>query len=117
MLLAWSNPRLKVYCVSRAYLQRAAGGYAEAAEDLLHVVSQAPRLEALGTFRSVYVGLQAGTLTLSIEEVEMHALPLGPAGDPRNIRNRASLLEYSTTDSLLVQDLKVRGQSVLELGE
>lgn len=117
MLLAWSDPRLKGCCVSRSRLRDAAGRLAEAAEDLLQVVSQAPHLEALGTFRSIRVGVHAGMLTLSIEEVEMHARPLSTAGDPQIIRNRASLLEYATSDALLVQDLHVRGQSVLELGE
>lgn len=113
MLLAWSNPRLEGCCVSRARLHDAAGGLAEAAEDLLHVVSKAPYLEALRMFRSIKIGVRAGTLTLSIEEVEMHARPLSPAGDPLNIQNRASLQEYSTTESLLVQDLQVHGRSIL----
>ena len=43
----------------------------------------------------------------------MHARPLTPAGTPRSIPNRASLLDYATSEALLVHDLHIHGQSIL----
>lgn len=105
--------RLEGYCTSGARLRAAVGDQAEAAEDLLHVVSQAPRLGDLAAFRSVRMDMQAGTLTLSMEEVDMHAHPLSPEGLLGSIGVRGSLLEYAATEALLVRDLHIRGESIL----
>ncbi len=94
-------------------LRAAVGGHADAAEDLLHVVSQAPRLKDLATFQTVRISVNAGKLILSIEEVHMHARPLSSEGVPRTIPNRDSLPKYSMSEALLVHDLQVRGQSIL----
>lgn len=113
MKIAWIGSRLESYCTSGARLRMAADDQVDAAEDLFHLVSQAPRLGDLGAFRSVRLDVQAGNLTLSIEEVDMHARPLTPAGVPRSIGNRAALLDYATAEALLVRDLHVRGESIL----
>jgi hypothetical protein len=57
--------------------------------------------------------VKAGKLTLSIEEVDMHARPLTPAGVPGVIANRASLRDHSASEALLIHDLRVRGRSIL----
>jgi len=111
--LAWFGSQLEGYCTFGARLRAVAGDQVEAAEDLFHLVSQAPRLGDLAAFRSVNTDVRAGNLTLSIEEVDMHARPLSPAGVPRPIASRASLLEYATTEALLVRDLRVYGESIL----
>jgi hypothetical protein len=113
--LAWLSPQLEGSCVSGVRLRAVAGAHGAAAEDLLHVVSQAPRLENLATFQSVRIDLYAGNLTFSIEEVEMHARPLNSQGVPCGPLNRASLPNYASTQALLVQDIYVRGRSILRL--
>ncbi len=113
MLIAWISPRLEGYCTSGARLRSVAGDQTEAAEDLLYLVTQAPQLGSLAAFRSIRMDVQAGTLALSIEEVDMHARPLSPAGVPRSVSNRASLLDHATTDALLIRDLHIRGESIL----
>lgn len=113
MLIAWITPHLEGYCTSEVRLRSVAGDQIEAAEDLLHLVTHAPKLGSLAAFRSVRMDVQAGTLVLSIEEVDMHARPLSPAGVPRSISSRASLLDYATTDALLIRDLHIRGESIL----
>lgn len=89
------------------------GEQIEAAEDLLHVVSHIPRLQDIASFRSVRLGFQAGNLTLSIQEVDMHVRPLSAEGVPCAAVHRASLPEHALTEALLVQDLHVHGQSIL----
>lgn len=113
MLLAWSGAQLEGCCTSSARLRVAVGGQIDAAEDLLSVVAQAPRLGDLARFRSVHMKVLAGKLALSIEEVEMHAQPLSQAGVPRIIASGASVVDHSASEALLVQDLHVRGQSIL----
>lgn len=113
MQLAWFDPQLEGYCTSAARLRVAAGGQVDAAEDLLYVVAQAPHLGDLAQFRSVRMDVEAGNLTLSIEEVDMHARPLNPAGVPSIIANRASLLDHAASEALLIHDLHVRGRSIL----
>lgn len=113
MQLAWFGTQLEGYCTAAARLRAAAGDQVGAAEDLFHLVSQAPRLSDLAAFRSVRMDVLAGNVTLSIEEVEMHARPLSPAGVPRSIASRASLLDFATTEALLVRDLHVHGESIL----
>lgn len=113
MLLAWSDPQLEGCCTSAARLRVAARGQVEAAEDLLSLVAQAPRLGDLAQFRSVQMEIRAGKLALSIQEVDMHVRPLNQAGVPRIIAGGASARDYSTAEALLVQDLHVRGRSVL----
>ncbi len=113
MHLAWFDPQLESYCTSGARLRVAAGGQVDAAEDLLHVVAQAPHLGDLARFRSIRMDVQAGKLTISIEEVDMHARPLNQAGVPGTITNRASLLDHSGYEALLIHDLHVRGRSIL----
>ena len=115
MQLAWSSPQLEGCCVSAVRLRAVAGGHVAAAEDLLHVVSQAPRLEFLATFQSVRIDFNAGNLTLLIEEVEMHARPLSSDGVPCAPLNRASLPDHALSQALLVQDIYVRGRSILRL--
>lgn len=113
MQLAWLDPQLKDHCCSGTRLRVAAGGQVEAAEDLLHVVAHVPYLGGLARFRSIRMDVQAGNLTLSIEEVDMHARPLNTAGIPSSIASKASLLDYSASEALLIHDLHVRGQSIL----
>lgn len=115
MQLAWSSPQLQGCCVSGVRLRAVAGGQFAAAEDLLHLVSQALRLEHLATFQSVQMDVNAGNLTLSIEEVDMHARPLSLDGVPQALQNRASLPQFASWQALLVQDFHVQGQSVLRL--
>ncbi|GAA2239854.1 hypothetical protein GCM10010413_46980 [Promicromonospora sukumoe] len=115
MQLGWSDPRLEGWCLTGARLSATLGAHADAAEDLLHVVSQAPRLEHLATFQSVQIDVDAGNLTLSIEEVDMHARPLSPDGAPYVLANRASLPDHALSQALLVQDLLIQGQSILRL--
>jgi len=110
---AWLDAQLQGCCASKGLLRSAAGAQAEAAEDLLCVVSQAPRLESLATFQSVRIDVKAGDLTLSIEEVDMYARPLSSDGVPCTLMDRASLLDHSVTQALLIRDLRVRGQSIL----
>lgn len=113
MLLAWNDPQLESCCTSAARLRSAALGQVDAAEDLLSVVAQAPRLGDLARFRSVLMEIRAGQLALSIEEVDMHVRPLDQAGVPRIINGGATALDYFATEALLVQDLHVQGWSVL----
>lgn len=115
MKLAWLDPRLEGCCVSGAHLRATVGAQAGAAEDLLLLVSQAPRLESLATFRSVRLDVDAGNLTLSIEEVDMYAQPLSPGGVPGALATRASLAEHALAQALLIRDLCVQGQSILRL--
>jgi hypothetical protein len=96
-------------------LRAVAGGQTEAAQDLLYVVSQSARLADLATFRSVTIGVKAGNLTFSIEEVDLHAQPLSPGGTPHTIVSRASLPDHASSQALLVQDLRIRGRSILRL--
>jgi hypothetical protein len=110
---AWLSPQLERSCVSGAHLRAVANGQAEAAEDLLHVVAHAPRLQNLVTFQSVRLDINAGNLTLSIEEVEMHARPLTPDGIPRAVLNLAALPDHASSQALLVQDFHIRGRSIL----
>lgn len=113
MRLAWFDPQLEDCCTSEARLRVAVGSQVNAAEDLLHVVAQAPQLGDLAHFRSVQMGVSAGKLTLSIEEIDMHARPLNPAGVPSTIADWASLLDHAAFEALLIQDLHVRGRSIL----
>lgn len=115
MQLAWFDPQLEGWCTSRSRLHSAAGAHGDAAEDLLFIVSRATRLEELATFRSVLIDVNAGNMTISIEEVDMHARPLSAEGIPHSVDNRSSLTNYSMTQSLLVQDFHIRGQSILRL--
>lgn len=115
MQFAWYDPQLEAHCTSGARLRVAAGDQVEAAEDLFHVVAQAPNLGDLARFRSVRVGVKAGRLTLSIEEVDMHARPLSPTGVPSVIVSKASLPDHSGSEGLLIDDLHVRGRSILRL--
>lgn len=113
MKFAWLSPQLERSCVSGAHLRAVANGQAAAAEDLLHVVAHAPRLEDLVTFQSVRIEVYAGNLTLSIEEVEMHARPISPDGIPRAVLNLAALPDHASSQALLVQDFHIRGRSIL----
>ena len=113
MLLAWSESQLESCCTSAARLRIVARGQAEAAEDLLSLVAQAPRLGDLAEFRSVQMEVRAGKLALTIQEVDMHARPLNQAGVPHTIDGGASTLDYFAAEALLVHDLHVRGRSVL----
>lgn len=115
MQLAWISPQLEISCVSAARLRAAADGQAAAAEDLLHVVAQAPRLDTLATFQSVRLDVDAGNLTLSIEEVEMHVRPLSSDGAPCAVIDRTALPDHASSQSLLVQDFHIRGRSILRL--
>lgn len=113
MQLAWISPQLEGSCVSRVHLRAVADGQLAAAEDLLHVVAHAPRLENLVTFQSVRIDVNAGTLTLSIEEVEMHVRPLSSDGVPHAVLDRAALPDHASSQALLVQDFHIRGRSIL----
>ncbi|MCU1526746.1 MAG: hypothetical protein JWP75_509 [Frondihabitans sp.] len=115
MLLAWLSPQLEDCCVSGVRLRQATGTQIEAAEDLLHVITKSPRLESVGNFQSVLIGVESGNLTLSIDEVAVHAQPLTPEGRPRALVNRASLPAHASAEALLVQDIHVRGRSILRL--
>ena len=113
MQLAWISPQLEGSCVSGARLRAVADGQLAAAEDLLHVVAYAPRLENLVTFQSVQIDVNAGNLTLSIQEVEMLVRPLSPDGVPSAVADRAALSDHATSQALLVQDFHIRGRSIL----
>jgi hypothetical protein len=113
--LAWSDPELERCCVSGARLRLVAGAQVEAAQDLLHVVARAAQLADLMTFQSVGVDVAAGSLILSIEEIDMYARPLTTDGEPRAVAARSSLLDHSRRRALLVEDLHVRGRSILRL--
>lgn len=113
MQLAWISPQLEDSCVSGAHLRAVANGQLAAAEDLLHVVAYAPRLENIVKFQSVRMDVNAGNLTLSIEEVEMHVRPLSSDGVPSAVANRAALPDHAKSQALLVQDFHIRGRSIL----
>lgn len=113
MLLAWSSTRLKVCCLTGVQLRAAAGDQVAAAEDLLYLVTRAPMLRDLGSMQSVRLGVLAGNLTLSMDEVDMHAHTLSSDGVARSLPNRAPLPEHASTEALLVHDVHVRGRSVL----
>ncbi|GMA28887.1 hypothetical protein GCM10025874_21400 [Arenivirga flava] len=113
MQLAWSSPQLEGSCSSSARLRVFAGDQAVAAEDLLSVVAQAPRLGDLAGFRSVRMSFTAGKLTLAVEEVDMHAQALSSAGSPRTITSKTSVSEHADAESLVVHDLLIRGRSIL----
>lgn len=115
MRLAWPDDQLKSCCVSPARLRSVSGDDADAAEDLLYAIAQAPHLGALMSLRSIRLGVHAGGLTLSIEEVDMHARLLSTDGTPEHLADRASLSDHATSQSLLIDDLHVSGQSVLRL--
>jgi hypothetical protein len=113
--LAWSSPSLRSCCASRARLRALANTQLDAAEDLLHAVANAPTLSALATFRSVRIGVSAGSLTFSVEEVALNASPLDHDGRIRWLSDRATLSEYAMSRALLVDDLHVRGRSILQI--
>lgn len=113
MLLAWSSTSLQVCCLSGAQLRAAAGDQSAAAEDLLYLISQAPMLGDLGPLRSVQIDVHSGHLTLSMDEVDMHANTLSADGVALPLPNRASLLEHASAEALLVHDFHVRGRSIL----
>lgn len=115
MLLAWSDPQLESCLVIGARLRDLAGDQAEAAEDLLSIVARAPRLSAITTFRSVRVSVTAGSLTFSVEEIDMHTRPFNPDGKPCELEVRGSLSSHGMSNALLVEDLRVRGESILRL--
>lgn len=115
MRFAWSSPQLEGCCASHARLRDAAGEQIAAVEDLLQVVSQVPRLEDFESFRSLRINFHRGNLTFSIEEVDMHVRPLSPVGVPHVLVGRASLHDHALCQALLIQDLYVRGQSILRL--
>lgn len=115
MLFAWSSAQLETCCASTAQLRTAAGEQAAAAEDLLHLIAQAPTLADLGGLRSVRIGVRAGNLTLSMEDVDIHAHPLTPDGLAHPLASRASLLEHASSEALLVHDFHVRGRTILRL--
>ncbi|MCM6763752.1 hypothetical protein NB037_15140 [Rathayibacter sp. ZW T2_19] len=87
----------------------------DAAEDLLHAVANAPTLSALATFNSVRIGVSGGSLTFSIEEVTLHSSLLDHDGRVRRLSNRATLPEYAMSRALLIDDLHVRGRSILQI--
>jgi hypothetical protein len=113
--LAWSDPELERCCVSDARLRLVAGTQVEAAQDLLHAVARAAQLADLLTFRSVRVGVAAGSLILSIEEIDMYARPLNNDGEPRTVAAQSSLVHHSRRGALLVEDLHVHARSILRL--
>lgn len=115
MQLAWSHSELESCCVGGTRLRALTGDQAEAAEDLLNLVARAPRLAAITTFRSVRVGVAAGRLTFSIEEIDMHTRPLNSDGIPQQIQDLKSLPDYATCRALVIDDLRVRGESVSRL--
>ncbi|MGB6051600.1 MAG: hypothetical protein WBG14_12195, partial [Rhodococcus sp. (in: high G+C Gram-positive bacteria)] len=115
MKLSWAHPVLEGCCTSAARLRAAAGGQVAAAEDLLHLVSQAPRLRDLATFRCVLIHIHAKGLILAIEEFEMHAQPLEPDGALGVVTPLTATPEHNDARSLLVQDVRVHGRSILEL--
>jgi DNA integrity scanning protein DisA with diadenylate cyclase activity len=115
MRLAWSDPELERCCVSGTRLRVVAGAQVEAAQDLLHAVARAAQLADLMTFRSVRVGVSAGSLILSIEEIDMYARPLTPDGKSHTVAARSSLQDHHRRRALLVEDLHVQGRSVLRL--
>ena len=115
MKLAWASPQLEGHCVSGERLRALPAAHAAAAEDLLHVVSQAPKLENLTLFQCIRIDTHAGNLTLSIDDVEMHVRPLSPDGVPSAPMDRASLPKHASSQALLVQDFRVRGRSIVRL--
>jgi len=115
MRLAWSDPQLESCLVTGARLRALLGGQAEVAEDLLSIVARAPRLAAITTFRSVHVNVTAGSLIFSVEEIDMHTRPFSPNGTPCKLEDRGSLSSHGMSEALLIEDLRVRGESVLRL--
>lgn len=116
MRLAWLHPQLAECCTRRVALHAAAGAQAEAAEDLIHLVAQAPRLRDLAGFHSVRTDVVAvGDLTISIKEVDMYAQPLNDAGLPEALVGPASLADHALSQALLVRDFRVQGQSILRM--
>ena len=101
MKLAWVHPRLEVCCVSGARLRALVGAQLDAATDLLHLVAQAPYLRDLMTFACVGIDVAAGSLILSIEEVDMYARPLGSDGEPSAVHDRRCHLLYLLRRELL----------------
>lgn len=114
-MLAWSDPELETSCVSGARLSALTGDQVEAAQDLLAVVARAPRLSAITTFQSIRIGVAAGRLTLSVEEIDMHTRPFNSDGTPQDLLDDASLNDFADSEALLVDDLRVRGKSLARL--
>lgn len=113
MFLAWTSTPLRDCCLSGVRLRDAAGDQVAAAEDLLYLVTRAPKLGDLGQLRSVRVGVDAGNLTLSMDEVDMYAHTLTADGVARVLPNRASLPEHASSEALLIHDFLVRGRTIL----
>jgi hypothetical protein len=113
--LAWLDPELESCCVCSSRLRALTGDQADAAEDLLYLVARAPRLAAITTFQSVRVGVTAGNLTFSIEEIDMHTRPLNSDGIPQQVQDQKSLPDYALWKALVIDDLRVRGKSVSRL--
>lgn len=115
MLLAWPDPRLKRCCTSAAELRAASGDQAAAAEDLLATVARAQTLGVVMGLRSIRTAIDGDGLTFSLEEIEMHARLLTAEGKLYPLRAANSLAPHVGAQRLLIDDLRVGGQSVTRL--
>ena len=113
MRLAWVDPLLERRCRSGSQLRVAAGSRHRDAEDLLHLVAQAPHLAHLITFRSLHVDIDGDDLTLSIEEIEMRTHPLTDRGALRPVTKNQTAADHYDVGALLVRDFRVDGRSIL----
>lgn len=116
--MAWVDPALEVLCCQHARLRAAVGSQAAAAQDLLVLLAHVPRLHDLLTFKSVQTNVGRAGLTFSMEHVELHAQPLNidwVQGDEVTATQRRRHLQTHAPviQDLLIQDLHIRGRSIL----
>lgn len=116
--MAWVDPALEVLCCQPARLRAAVGSQAAAAQDLLVLLAHVPRLHHLLTFKSVQTNVGPAGLTFSLEHVELHAQPLNidwVQGDEVTATQRRRYLQTHAPviQDLLIQDLHIRGRSIL----
>lgn len=112
-MLAWSDPRLKHCCVSAEQLHIVFGASAQVFEDLAYAVAKAPDLEALRELHCITVDAHARGLSISIKEVAMFTRPINADGNVVDVQGQAWADSQSATRSLVVDDIRLRGESLL----
>ena len=120
MKLAWISDDAKRICISKTGLVDLWPASARRAQTLLNVIGHAHDVTALRQLRSVVVklggeaGLTFPRLSISLEEVEMHAYAVTDTGElivPQ--RDEGAWHELGTSKALLVHELLASDQRLI----
>lgn len=115
MLLAWSDQRLQRCCTHADQLRAASREHAAAAEDLVCAIVRAPSLAVVLGLRSITTTATGDGLTFSLEEAEMYARLLTADGKLQALRPFTALSTRGDVQSLLVEEFRVGGLSLLRI--